>query len=132
MVTNVSQRKIPLLVQIILFASLIYKSFTLESIPELFYFFLGSLISSGIALIMAFFHRKVSLHMLGISSLTFFSMFASIHFGIKGIYFIAFLFFANGLVASSRLTMKAHTPLELALGYLIGLIPQLLLLFYWL
>ena len=132
MVTNVSQRKIPLFLQILLFGSLIYKSFTLQTIPELYFFFLGSMISSFIALLMVFFHRKVSLHMLGIASFTIFAFFCSIHFGFKGIYSVFFLLLANGFVASSRLFMKAHTPLELLLGYVIGIIPQLLLLFFWL
>jgi hypothetical protein len=38
----------------------------------------------------------------------------------------------NGVVASSRLEMKAHTPKELVIGFLLGIIPQLLLLHLWL
>lgn len=132
MVTNVTQRKIPLVIQIALLGTLIFKSFTLDVSPELFYFFLGSIISSAIALVLVFFEKKVSLHMLGMASITAFCIASFIHFGIKNTYFIGALLFCNGCVASSRLVMKAHTTAELTLGYVIGLIPQLLLLFFWL
>lgn len=132
MVTNVTQRKIPLVIQIALLTTLIFKSFTLEICPELYYFFLGSILSSAVALLLVFYKRKISLHMLGIASLTVFCISCLIHFGIKNVYFVVALLLCNGLIASSRLEMKAHTTTELTLGYLIGLIPQLLLLLFWL
>jgi membrane-associated phospholipid phosphatase len=132
MVTDVTQRKIPLVIQIALLGALIFKSFTPEVNPELYYFFLGSMMSSAIALTLVFYKKKISLHMLGMASLTVFCISCFIHFGIKNVYCISVLLLCNGLVASSRLEMKAHTPTELTLGYLIGLIPQLLLLFFWL
>jgi hypothetical protein len=132
MISDVGQRKIPLFLQIVLLSVLIFKSITLDNLPELFYFYLGSIISSAIALILTFFNRKVSLHMLGVAALTIFCVGASIHFQIKVVVFISLLLFCNGLVASSRLYMKAHSNNELIVGYLIGLTPQLLLLSLWL
>lgn len=132
MVTKVSQRKIPLIFHIILLSLLIIKSITKEIIPELFYFFLGSIISSVIALSLVYLNKKASLHMLGISSLTVFCISCCIHFQVREVVIISFLLLCNGLVASSRLYMKAHTTKELVLGYLVGLFPQLLLLLFWL
>ena len=132
MVTNVSQRKIPLLLHIILLLILITYTITKDTIPELFYFFIGSIISSLIALILVYFGKKISLHMLGISSLTIFCISSCIHFQVYEIQFISILLFCNGLVASSRLYMKAHSTNELILGYLIGLLPQMILLLFWL
>ena len=132
MVTDVAQRKIPLVIQTALFGTLIFKSFTEEVSTELYHFFLGSMISSTIALLLVFYKKKVSLHMLGIASLTVFCIGCFMHFGIKNVYFVSGLLLCNGLVASSRFEMKAHTLTELTLGYVIGLIPQLLLLFFWL
>ncbi|MGH2665890.1 hypothetical protein [Flavobacterium sp.] len=132
MVPSVSQRKIPLLLHIVLLAMLILKSTSIDAIPELFYFYLGSIISSGLALLLVVFNRKASLHMLGMASLTVFSISCCLHFQAKEVVFIALLLLCNGLVASSRLFMKAHTTNELILGYLIGLFPQLFLLFFWL
>lgn len=130
MVTNVSQRKIPLLLHIILLLILITYTITKDTIPELFYFFIGSIISSLIALILVYFEKKISLHMLGISSLTVFCISSCIHFQVYEIQFISILLFCNGLVASSRLYMKAHSTNELILGYLIGLLPQMIVLLF--
>lgn len=132
MVTKVAQRKTPLVLHICLLLVLITKSITKDNLPELFYFFLGSMISSTIALILVYFHKKASLHMLGMSSLTVFCISASIHFQVREVVLLSGLLFCNGLVASSRLSMKAHSNKELLLGYTIGLLPQLLLLFFWL
>ncbi|WP_395058901.1 hypothetical protein [Flavobacterium sp.] len=132
MVTKVSQRKIPLTIHIVLLSVLIVKSITKETIPELFYFFSGSIISSIIALILVYFDKKVSLHMLGMASLTLFCISSCMHFKVHEVIIISLLLFCNGIVASSRLYMKAHTNKELVLGYLIGLFPQILLLFFWL
>jgi membrane-associated phospholipid phosphatase len=132
MVSKVSQRKIPLILHVLLLFILIFKSITKNELPELYYFFLGSNISSVIALFLVFFSKKVSLHMLGMSGLTLFCIGCCLHFQVRAITFISVLLLCNGLVGSSRLYMKAHTTKELVLGYLIGLFPQLLLFFFWL
>jgi hypothetical protein len=116
----------------LLLSSLIFKSITIDALPELFYFYLGSIISTFLALILALFKKKASLHMLGISSLTVFCMACSLHFQFKFPILMAALLLINGLVASSRLHMKAHTVFELVLGYTIGALPQLILLLFWL
>jgi hypothetical protein len=54
------------------------------------------------------------------------------HFQIQNTFVIAFLILTNGLVASSRIEMNAHTNKELIIGFLLGSIPQLFLLFLWL
>ena len=132
MVTKVSQRKIPLVLHIVLLGTLITKSITRDTMPELYFFFLGSILSSAIALILVYFGKKASLHLLGMSSLTVFCICVSIHFHVRPVIFLSILLFCNGLVASSRLEMKAHSVKELLIGYAVGLFPQLLLLFYWL
>jgi membrane-associated phospholipid phosphatase len=128
MVTNVAQRKIPLFIQIILCSSLLFKSFTLNTFPELFFFFLSNIISTAIALILTFAQKKISLHMLGITSLTVFCIYCSLKYGYKNTSFLSILIALNGLVASSRLSMKAHTKIELLLGFIIGALPQIIIL----
>jgi hypothetical protein len=132
MVAEVSQRKLPLILHCFLIILLIRKSITLDRYPELHCFFLGALLSSMIALILLFFNIKASLHMIAISSLTLFVIGLSLHFQTQSTYTIAFLILLNGIVASSRLEMKAHTNKELIIGFLLGSISQLLLLFLWL
>jgi hypothetical protein len=132
MAPKVAERRIPLIMHIVLLTVLITQSVTKATIPELFYFFLGSMISSCMALILVFCRKKASLHMLGMASLTIFCIASCIHFQTREVLIITLLLFCNGLVASSRLFMKAHTANELVIGYVIGLLPQLFLLFLWL
>lgn len=132
MFADISQRKIPLVIQCFLTILLIRKSITLENFPEFHFFFLGGLMSTIIALVLLFIKTKASLHMVAISALTVFVIGLSIHNQIFNGYWIAFLVLMNGFVASSRLEMKAHTPRELIIGFIWGIIPQLFLLPYWL
>jgi hypothetical protein len=132
MVAAISERKIPLVIQCFLTILLIRKSITLENFPEFHFFFLGGLMSIIIALVLLFFKTKASLHMFAISGLTVFIIELSLHNQVLNSYWIAFLVLMNGVVASSRLEMKAHTPRELLIGFIWGITPQLFLLPYWL
>lgn len=132
MLSDVSQRKIPLAIQVLLIGILIFKSITPDVIPELFYFFLGGLASTVLALTLAFLRIKASLHMMGTVSLLAFVIGLSMHNQVNAIYVIAALVLVNGLVAASRLEMKAHSEIELAIGTLCGLLPQLALWYFWL
>lgn len=132
MVEEIDQRKIPLLILCFLIILLTRKSITLDCFPELHFFFLGGLFSTVLALVMLFFRTKASLHLVAISALTLFVIGLSIHHQSRNINWIAFLVFMNGVVASSRLEMQAHTTKELVIGFLLGSIPQLLLFYFWL
>lgn len=130
--SEISQRKIPLVILCFLIILLVRKSITIEHFPEFHFFFLGGLLSTLVALILLFFSIKASLHMVAISAFTIFVIGLSIHNQTRNINGIAFLVLLNGFVASSRLEMKAHTPKELVIGLFLGIISQLLLLGFWL
>lgn len=132
MLPDVSQRRIPLVLQCFLYILLVKRSIIISRYPELHFFFLGALFSTILALICSLFKIKVSLHMLAISGLTIFVIGMNIHLQMQNPYWAAFLILMTGIVASSRLEMEAHTPKELFLGLLIGILPQLLFLFLWL
>lgn len=132
MVVDVTQRKIPLILHCFLIILLVRKSITIHRYPELHFFFLGALLSTILALLSLFASIKASLHMMAISALTVFVIAISLHFQFQNTFIIAFLILANGLVASSRIEMNAHTNKELIIGFGLGSIPQLLLLFLWL
>jgi hypothetical protein len=132
MISKISQRKIPLVIQSFLTILLVRKSITLDHYPEFHFFFLGGLLSTVLALALLFLSTKASLHAIAISAFTVFVIGLSIHSQTRNINLIAFLVLMNGFVASSRLEMKAHTPKELVIGFLLGIIPQLLLLRFWL
>lgn len=132
MLSEISQRKIPLLFQAFLIVIVIQKSITADRIPELFFFLFGGLISTILAFILLFFKTKASIHMIGISALTTFVIGLSIHNQVNCINTIASLVLMNGLIAASRIEMKAHNNKELFIGSLIGIFPQTALWFFWL
>lgn len=132
MMSDISQRKIPLLLQTMLFSVLVTKSITLGRFPELHYFFLAGIISSIIAFLLLFIKIKSSIHLIGTSALTVFIIGLSYHFQINILNIIIFVMIMNGFVASSRLEMKAHSSKELLIGFMIGALPQIGLLHFWL
>ena len=132
MIVELSQRKIPLVLQCFFIIALVRKSVTIDRYPDLHFFFLGALLSTLIALLLLFANIKASLHMMAISALMLFVIGLSIHLQIQNSYLVAFLVIINGFVASSRIEMNAHTSKELIIGFLLGSIPQLLLQFLWL
>ncbi len=132
MLSDISQRKIPLLLQVMLFAVLIEKSITIDRFPSLYFFFVGGLLSTIITFLLLYVKFKASIHMIGISSLTVFIIGLSIHNQINTINMVAFFVIMNGVVASSRLYMEAHSNKELLVGFLCGVIPQSALLYFWL
>ncbi|MGZ9735006.1 hypothetical protein [Flavobacterium sp. GNP002] len=132
MLAEVSQRKIPLILHCFLLILLVKKSITIDRYPELHFFLLGALLSTILALILLFVNVKASLHMIAISSLTLFIIGLSLHLQLQNTFTIAVLILLNGFVASSRLEMNAHTNKELVIGFILGAVPQLLLLVLWL
>lgn len=127
MLGNVSERRLPLLIMAILLFILIKRSVIFEYYPELYFYFLGTLASTLIALAFSILKVKASLHMMGIGSLTVFVIILSTLYSFNLIYVIAGLFLVSGLIASSRLVMNAHTQTELIIGYLIGILPQIII-----
>lgn len=132
MVPETSQRKIPLVLQCFLYILLVKRSIVITRYPELHFFFLGALFSTILALICSLFKIKASLHMLAISGFTIFVIGLNIHLQMQNPYWSALLILLSGVVASSRLEMKAHTSREILIGLAIGIMPQLLFLFLWL
>ena len=132
MLSDISQRKIPLLLQLLLTIVLLQKSVTIDRFFELYFFFLSGLISILIAFLLLFFKFKACIHMIGISTLTFFTIGVSLENSLNINYLIALLFLITGAIGSSRLQLKAHTMSELILGYCIGMLPQIGLWWLWL
>lgn len=126
------ERRLPLAFQAMFYLVLIEHSFSTVVVPELYYFFLGALISTLLTLILIVLHFKASIHMIALSGMTLFVMAISIHYGIPFVSLIAFLITMIGFVASSRLYMQAHTMRELLVGILVGILPQITLWYFWL
>lgn len=129
---SVGERKIPLMVQCLLLLLIIKMVFDPYESPELYYFFVAILFSSISALILVLLKFKVSLHQMGIAGVTMFLIALGIHFKVNVLVGIGFFFIANGWVASSRLHTNSHTGIELIIGFFVGILPQLVMLNFWL
>lgn len=129
---KVEQRKWPLLFYAAVI--LVVNEFVIDAFdyPELYYYFLAIFFSTIVALAFVLLRTKISLHMMGLGGFIMFLIALSIHYNLNLIYTISFFLAILGLTATSRLHFKAHSTTELALGFLIGTLPQLLLYYYWL
>ncbi|WP_417290652.1 hypothetical protein [Corallibacter sp.] len=126
------ERVLPLLLNCIITLLILFRVLPSTEIIELYYFFVGILISSLACLILAILKFKASIHMIGVSGVFMFYVALSIHFSINIIGTLALMFIIMGSVASSRLHLKAHNGKELIIGCFLGLLPQLILVNYWL
>lgn len=129
---STKERIYPLLINCFIVGFLILRVFPIDQIPELYYFFLGVLISNITCLILALAKFKASIHLIATGGVFMFFIVFAIHFSININGSLALLAIITGAVATSRLYLKAHTVKELVIGLLIGIIPQLILLKYWL
>lgn len=132
MLPEISQRRIPLILQCFLYILLVKRSIVIMRYPELHFFFLGALFTTILALVFSLFKTKASLHVAAISGFTIFVIGLNMHLEMHNPYWGAFLILLTGIVASSRLEMNAHTPKEILIGLLIGVLPQVLFLYLWL
>ena len=130
--SEVKERKFPLMIQALLLLLIIKMVFDPFDSPELYYFFVGILFSAITALLMVFFKFRISLHQMGVAGVTMFLIALSVHFKVNALLGISAFFIINGWVASSRLHTKSHSYPELIVGFFIGLLPQLILLKFWL
>jgi hypothetical protein len=132
MLSEKKERRLPLAINCLLLLMLTEYSFREFHVKELYFYFLGLLISFGGALVMVLRHVKASLHMMGIASLTMFIISLSMYYHVRLVVVIAFLIMCCGYVAASRLQAKAHTPAELIIGTFLGIVPQVALWYAWL
>ena len=98
---------------------------------ELYFFFIGILISTVTCLALALVKFKASIHMIASAGFFMFAIAIAIHFKININGTIALMCIILGAIATSRLHMNAHTSIELIAGFFVGLMPQLILLNYW-
>lgn len=132
MILGINERRLPLALYALLLVMLTQYSLKDIPLPELYFYFIGILISNVAALAFVLAGQKASLHMMGVASLTLFIISVSAYYNSRLIVLIAVAVLCCGFVASSRLLAKAHTTGELMLGTLLGAVPQIGLWFLWL
>ncbi|WP_394747401.1 hypothetical protein [Spongiimicrobium salis] len=128
---SIKERKYPLYISIALLLMVFLKVIPSNFIVELNYYFLGLISASVMALLLLFANFKSSIHMMGMGSILMFLVSLSIHFEMNITLGISILTLATGLVATSRLYLKAHNKVELLIGFIIGFTSQLLTVRFW-
>jgi membrane-associated HD superfamily phosphohydrolase len=126
------ERIIPLLLNCTIILIILQRIIKPTQVIELYFFFVGILISNMACLMLAILKFKASIHMIGISGLFMFFIALSIHFSININGTLTIMAVIIGAIATSRLHVKAHNSKELIIGIFIGFIPQLILVPYWL
>lgn len=126
-----NERKLPLLLNGCIIALVLIRVLPQNEIPELYFFFIGILISTITCFALAIVKFKASIHMIAATGFFMFAVALAIHFKININGTIALMCIILGAIATSRLHLKAHTPTELVIGFFVGLMPQLVLLNYW-
>ncbi|AEH00553.1 membrane protein [Lacinutrix sp. 5H-3-7-4] len=129
---STKERIIPLFINSIILILIILRVVPSTQIIELYFFFIGILISTIVCLILAILKFKASIHMIAISGVFMFAVGLSLHFGKNLNGSLALFAIIAGAIATSRLHLKAHTPIELIFGFFIGFLPQLIIFQYWL
>lgn len=129
---TVKERIYPVLIHIILLFLIILKVIPNNYIDELYYFFVGLIISSLATLLLVILRMKISMHLMGMGNLFMFLVCLSIHFEKNITLGLSIFTLVIGLVATSRLYLKAHSKPELLVGFFIGLLAQLLTVKFWL
>nr|WP_321245234.1 hypothetical protein [uncultured Psychroserpens sp.] len=128
---TVKERRIPLLINSVIIVLILIRVLPHDEIPELYFFFIGILISNITCFALALAKFKASIHMIASAGFFMFAIAVAIHFKININGTIALMCVILGAIATSRLHMKAHTTIELFAGFFVGLMPQLILLNYW-
>lgn len=129
---SIEQRKYPLYIHIILLLIVVYKVVPSQYAFELYYYFIGLIAAAFTTLFLLFLRVRSSMHVMGMGSLFMFLVCLSIHFEINITLAVSLLTLATGLVATSRLYLRAHSKIEVFIGFLIGSVSQLMLIKFWL
>jgi len=130
--SSTKERAIPLAIYSVILLLVLQRVINYDEVSELYYFFLGILISTLSCFIMVLLKIKASIHMIAVSGLFMFFVALSIHYSSNFNGILVLMSIVIGAVATSRLHLKAHNYKELLLGLFIGIIPQLMLVNKWL
>ncbi len=130
--TKPEERRYPLMINLILLLMILLKVIPNNYTIELYFFFLGLIAATSTCLLLLLISFKTSLHMMGMGSILMFLIALSFHFERNIVIAISFMMFASGMVATARLYLKAHSRAELLIGFLVGMISQLLTIKFWL
>jgi hypothetical protein len=123
---SINERKFPILFFAIL-SFLLGNSILKTAIVDILAFsFHGSTLALGIVYILFFNNIKTSLHTLGISGIIAFISIISYEYKLNSLLLLIFLFILFGVIATSRLKLKAHNISEIYIGFIVGFSTQII------
>lgn len=123
------ERILPYGFTIIFYFFTIYMMLKAPIPPIIFNFMIGALVSVILAFIINL-RWKISAHMIGMGGLTGALIAISFLLSVNLIPFIALAILISGLVASSRLILNAHDPLQLVSGFFLGIFCQVFSIYF--
>lgn len=123
-VESINERKIPLFIMLLIFYFLGKSLLNIPDFTELGILFYGTNVSLAIIYLLFSFQIKASLHIMSLSSaLGFFLVYGNLQ-SISILPIVVILIILTGVLASSRLHLKAHNQKEIYIGFFIGLLGQ--------
>ena len=129
---TLKERRYPLYISILLLLMVVYKVIPNNYTAELHYYFLGLIAATMASLLLLFLNFKSSMHLMGMGSIFMYLICLSVHFEINITLALSVLILLIGLVATSRLYLKAHSKAELVIVFFSGFVSQLLTIKFWL
>jgi len=123
---SIKERKIPLFLMIVVFYFLGKSLFDISLIRDLAILFYGTSLSLFVLYFLFMAKFKTSIHLLSMGSALGFFLILSSKYSIGLTPIIMIIILLSGLLASSRLHLKAHTPKEVYAGFFLGMISQFL------
>ena len=123
---TIEERKFPILFFIILSFMIGNLLMNIQIVDLLAFSFYGTAVSLCFTYLLFSAKIKTSLHMLGIGGIISFTMIMSFHYKLNFNLIIAILFILAGIIAVSRLALKAHQPKEIYIGLLVGMVSQVI------
>jgi len=124
-VTSIRERRIPILMMLVLFYVLGDILANTPMLRDLGFLFYGTSLGLFITYIFFAFRLKSSLHLLSMGSAIGFFLVIMNSYAMSMLPIVMVLILLSGLIASSRLHLKAHTPNELFVGFSIGVFSQI-------
>jgi len=123
-VHSIKERKIPLVIMVSIFYALATVFARLHQIRDLSILFYGTAFSLFFVYLFFIIKLKASLHLLSMGSAIGFILVLTLLYSISALPIIAILILFSGLLASSRLHLRAHTTKEIYIGFFIGFVGQ--------
>ncbi len=128
-VTTIKERKIPVAMMIVLFYLLGNTLYNVPNLRDIGLLFYATTCGLVFIYILFSFQIKTSIHLLSLGIFTGFFIVLGIIYSKSFIAVIVIAILLSGLLATSRLNLKAHSTKEIYLGYFLGFISPFIIFY---